>query len=68
MRLLVQKLERAVYAYDYDKPHALNKMSPVEYEENLKSIPMARKSESLHLTEASTLIQIKCNYPFNYNH
>jgi len=37
---LASKLDQAVYAYNYDKPHsAIFKMSPVEYEESLKSIP-----------------------------
>ena len=39
-RDLASKLDQALYAYNYDKPHsALFKMSPVEFEESLKTIP-----------------------------
>ena len=38
---LNKRLEDAVFAYNYDKPHsALGKMSPVEYEKSLQSIPL----------------------------
>jgi transposase InsO family protein len=35
------RLKDAVFAYNYDKPHsALGKMSPVEYESYLQSVPL----------------------------
>lgn len=38
---LNKRLEDAVFAYNYDKPHsALGKKSPVEYENYLQSIPL----------------------------
>lgn len=38
---LIKRLEDAVFAYNYDKPHkALGKMSPVEYENHIQNIAL----------------------------
>lgn len=38
---LIKRLEDAVFAYNYDKPHkALGKMPPVEYENHIQNIAL----------------------------
>lgn len=43
---LKQKLEQAVFAYNYDKPHkSLGKVPPVEYEDKLVQIPLNERKK-----------------------
>lgn len=43
---LRQRLEQAVYAYNYDKPHeSLGKVSPVEYEDILVQTPLDQRKK-----------------------
>ena len=48
---LRQKLQEAIWAYNFEKPHSkLGKISPVEYEESLKELSPEQKKEMVIYT------------------
>jgi len=48
---LCKKLEKAVWAYNYEKPHSkLGKRSPVEFEEALKELSLEQRKEMVIFT------------------
>lgn len=50
---LSKKLENAVWAYNYEKPHSkLGKLSPVEFEESLKELSIEKREELIIYTHS----------------
>lgn len=48
---LRNKLKKAVWAYNYEKPHkSLDKLSPVEFEESLKELAVEKRKELVIFT------------------
>ena len=65
---LCNKLERAVWAYNYEKPHAkLGKLTPVEFEESLNEIAKEQRKELVIYThsqnsDSSLELQLEFNF------
>lgn len=50
---LSKKLEKAIWAYNYEKPHSqLGKLSPVEFEESLKELVVEKRKELVIYTHS----------------
>jgi len=48
---LSKKLEKAIWAYNFEKPHSkLGKLSPVEFEESLKELAIEKREELIIFT------------------
>jgi len=48
---LSKKLEKAIWAYNFEKPHSkLGKLSPVEFEESLKELAIEKREELIIYT------------------
>lgn len=50
---LSKKLEKAIWAYNFEKPHSkLGKLSPVEFEESLKELSVEKREELIIYTHS----------------
>lgn len=59
---LAQKLDKAVFAYNYDKPHSsLYKMTPVEYENHLLNVPQDLRTKMRIYTSDKRLNNVDPN-------
>lgn len=65
---LSKKLEKAVWAYNYEKPHSsLGKLSPVEFEESLREISLGQRKELVIYTHSQNddkPLDLQLNFDF----
>jgi len=65
---LSKKLEKAVWAYNYERPHSkLGKLSPVEFEESLKELVVEKREELViytHSQNGDNLLDLQLEFDF----